>query len=211
MRLPPAPHAGSGAIEVSPALKLPRTWGQACVEHLALNREPMCGRPRYLSGGVGLCVTRSRTPARPRRIRLHEVAANARAVLPLPKCCGAFGRQKRQRALCRISSYWRKRVRCWQGQRRALSPSHCACEQQNMSCPIRQSVAQVIRTLALQAATRLLSPGRCCAEDSSGAAGFGSCVARMEVETPKELHDRFDTELAQAAAIIGEALADYVE
>jgi len=63
---------------------------------------------------------------------------------------------------------------------------------------------------ALQAATRLLSPS-VLREESLGQAGLRFLCRTHEVETPKELHDHLTRSYAQAAAIIGEALADYVD
>jgi len=87
---------------------------------------------------------------------------------------------------------------------RAISPSDCACGQQNMSVRSGRGVAQGVSTpvLALQAATRVASPS-VLRGNSSGAAGFGLCP-HDEIETPKNCTDHL-TELMRRAA--GDSLA----
>ena len=207
------PSGTQGPVATSLASFESYQMGQAWVwEHLALTRAECVAGPDDLMQEVsGLC---NKVLARPRdrADTLHEVAA-MRARLATAKAAGGIwdakngpGRLQDIELLAQAGALLAGTTA------RDIASGIAHAEQQKI---VSADQAKVLRKVyhtcwALQAATRLLSPS-VLREESLGQAGLRFLCRTHEVETPKELHDHLTRSYAQAAAIIGEALADYVD
>ena len=207
------PSGTQGPVATSLASFESYQMGQAWVwEHLALTRADCVTGPDDLMQDVARLCDKVLARSRDRADTLHEVAA-MRARLATAKVAGGIwdakngpGRLQDIELLAQAGALLAGTTA------RDITSALGDAEAQNV---ITADQAEVLRRVyrtcwALQSATRLLSSS-VLREDSLGQAGLRFLCRSLDVDTPEELHAHLAQSYDQAATIIADALAAYVD